>query len=555
MNSADTQPDREFDYIVIGAGTAGCLLAARLSEQKSLRVCLIEAGGSERHPYVSIPAAVGAAIMNPAFGWGLSTQPQAALNGRKVPLPRGKIIGGSGSINGMAYYRGPARDYDDWAARGNPGWSFADLLPYFLRSENNPEYEDSPWHASGGPMGVSFPRSRNRLCDDFNAAMASLGYRELEDFNVPAPDGYGYRQGTIWNGLRVSTASAYLRPAMRRPNLTVMSSTLTRKILIEGGRAVGVEIEREGNVSKLGARKEIVVAGGTFHSPHILMHSGVGDETALRAAGITPVHHLPAVGRHLKDHPSAPIAMDTADSTSYGLSWKALPRDILQIFQYILLRSGPLSSNLFETNAYIKTSQDVDRPDLQIVFQPARRNTKPFPIPLGHGFGLVAVCLYPRSEGSVTLAGPDPHLAPLIDPALGSDEQDLRFLVDGLKFARRICEHPSFRKYGAREREPGPGAVSDDALLEHVKRTLVTVHHPGSTCRMGPAGDNVVDHELKVHGLESLRVADASIFPRLVGANTNAAVVAIAEKASDMILGRPPPAPIDWRGSGSEPVS
>jgi choline dehydrogenase-like flavoprotein len=521
------------------------VLAARLSENSEHRVCLIEAGGSEKHPYISIPAAVGAAIMSPKFGWGLMTAPQPALNGRQVPLPRGKLIGGSGSINGMAYYRGPASDFDDWADAGNPGWSYAELLPYFLRSENNPEYGHSPYHATGGPMGVSFPRSRNRLCDDFNESMASIGYAELEDFNVPEPNGYGYRQGTIWNGRRVSTASAYLRPAMQRSNLEVSTLTLARRILFEGNRAIGVEVERDGAVTRLRANREIVLSGGTFHSPHILMHSGVGDEGELQDKGITPVHHLPAVGQHLKDHPSTPIAMDMTDATSYGLSWKALPRDIVQLFQYFLLRSGPLSSNLFETNAYIRTSSEVDRPDLQLVFQPARRNLKPFPIPLGHGFAIAAVCLYPKSEGSVRLADADPHSAPLIDPALGQDQRDLEFLVEGLKLARRVLGHESFQRYRASEREPGPAVVDDDALMEYVRNTLVTVHHPGSTCRMGPAGDNVVDHELKVHGLDAIRVADASIYPRLVGANTNASVVAIAEKASDMILGKAAPSPVE----------
>ena len=275
-----TQPtfDREFDYVVVGAGTAGCVLASRLSEDGRNRVCLIEAGGSERHPYIAIPAAVGCAIMSPKFGWGLSTVPQPHLGGRRVPLPRGRVIGGTGSINGMAYFRGPARDFDDWAAAGNPGWSYADLLPYFLRSEHNPEYAGSPYHATGGPMGVSFPTSRNPLCDDFNAAMASLGYRELDDFNVPDPNGYGYRQGTIWKGRRVSTASAYLKPALRRRNLELRSETRVRRVLIEGKRAVGVEVQGRDGIKRLRAGREVVVSCGTFHSPHLLLHSGVGDE-------------------------------------------------------------------------------------------------------------------------------------------------------------------------------------------------------------------------------------------------------------------------------------
>jgi choline dehydrogenase-like flavoprotein len=538
--------DQEFDYIVVGAGSAGCVVAARLSEQATDRVCLIEAGGSERHPFISIPAAVGAAIMSPKFGWSLSTVPQVGLNGRQVPLPRGRVIGGSGSINGMAYFRGPARDFDDWAAAGNPGWSYADLLPYFLRSEHNPDYAGSPYHATGGPVGVSFPQSRNRLCDAFNASMASLGFAELEDFNVPDPNGYGYRQGTIWNGRRVSTASAYLRPAMGRDNLHVFPKTLARRILFEGKRAIGIEVDNEACVKRLRARKEVIVSCGSYHSPHLLLNSGVGNDESLLTVGIKPVHQLPAVGRHLKDHPSTAIAMDMSNSTSYGISWKALPRDIVQFFQYFIARSGPMSSNLFETNAYIRTAPAADRPDLQLVFQPARRNLKPFPIPIGHGYAIAAVCLYPKSEGSVTLAGSNPATAPLIDLGLGSDDRDIGFLVEALKLARRVFEHSQFKRYGAYERDPGPAIVDDAALAEYVRKTLMTVHHPASSCRMGPAGDNVVDPELKVHGIDALRVVDASVFPRLVGANTNAAVVAVAEKASDLILGKPAPAPMPY---------
>lgn len=541
MSSTPTKFDRELDYVVVGAGTAGCVLAARLSEDSANRVGLIEAGGSNRHPFVAIPALVGCAIMSPKFGWGLSTVPQPHVNGRRVPLPRGRLVGGTGSINGMAYFRGPAKDFDDWAAMGNPGWSYKDLLPYFLRSEHNPEYAGSPYHATGGPMGVSFPTSRNPLCEAFNAAMASLGYEELPDFNVPDPNGYGYRQGTIWNGRRVSTASAYLEPALQRRNLELLTQTRARRVLLEGKRAVGVEIEGQGGITRLRARKEVIVAAGTYHSPHLLLHSGIGDERDLTAWGITPLHHLPAVGRNLRDHPAAPIAMETDDATSYGHSWKALPRNAAQTLRYLAARRGQFASNLFETNAYIRTRPESDRPDLQLVFQPARRNPRPFPIPLGHGFAIVSVCLYPCSTGRVYLSGPDPLVDPLIDPALGSDETDLKTVLRGLKMARTIFAHESFRAYRAREVFPGPAVASDEQWLEHIRATLTTVHHPGSTCRMGPVGENVVDHELRVHGLEQLRVADASIYPRLVGANTNASVVAIAEKASDMILGRPPP--------------
>jgi choline dehydrogenase len=530
-------PAQTFDYIIIGAGTAGCVLAARLSENPAHRVCLIEAGGSEQHPYIRIPAAVGAAIMSERFGWGLTTTPQVALNGRVVPLPRGKVLGGSGSINGMAYYRGPARDYDDWAEMGNRGWGYRDLLPYFLRSEDNPDYPDSPYHNVGGPMRVSFVPRTNALCEAFNTAMADLGFPHCKDFNVPEPEGYGYRQGTIHKGRRVSTASAYLRPALARKNLSLLTHTATRRIILTNGRATGVEVQDAAGVQILHATREVVLSAGAFHSPHILLHSGIGDSAELTAAGIPAVHQLPGVGRGLTDHPATYIAMDSANSTSYGLSWKASLRNLWNGLEYLVAQQGPLASNLFETNAYIKSRPGLDRPDMQVVFQPARRNVKPFPLPLGHGYAISLVCLYPQSRGTVKVSSNDPLSKPVIDPALGTRTEDIVTLVRGLKLARRILGHAAFASYRAHERLPGAAVNDDDnALADYVRSTLATVHHPGSTCRMGNDPLAVVDHELKVHGLTGLRVADASIYPRLVGANTNASVVAIAEKASDMLL-------------------
>ncbi len=537
-------PENRFDYIVVGAGSAGCVLAARLSEDPAIRVCLVEAGGSERHPYVSIPAAVGAAIMSPKLGWNLMTTPQAALGGRQVPIPRGKMLGGSGSLNGMAYYRGNARDFDDWASAGNPGWSYADLLPYFLRSEDNPEYAGSPWHGQGGPMHVSFMPRPNRLNEAFKAAMADLQFPHCDDFNVPEPEGYGYRQGTIRRGRRVSTASAYLRPAIKRANLTVMTGTPTRRVIVAEGRATGVEVERDGQRLTLSATREVILSAGAYHSPHILMQSGIGDAATLQKAGITPLHLLPGVGMDLQDHPAAAVAMDMADSTSYGLSWRTAPRALWNGIEFITARTGPLASNLFETTAYIKTLPGLDRPDMQLVFQPARRNPKPFPLPIGHGYAISVVCIYPESKGRVTPAGPDPLAAPLIDPALGAHPQDMATLVRGLRLARQVIACSSFTPYGAHERLPGPAVESDASLEDYIRANMVTVHHPGGTCRMGSDAMAVVDAELRVRGIAGLRVADASIYPRLVGGNTNASVVAIAEKAADMILGRPAPAPL-----------
>ena len=544
MTDNSIQFQQTFDYIIVGAGTAGCVLAARLSENPDNRVCLIEAGGSEKHPYISIPAAVGCAIMNPKMGWGLSTEPQEGLNGRRVPLPRGKIIGGCGSINGMAYYRGDGKDYDDWAAEGNSGWSYADLLPYFLRSEHNPEYKDSPYHNTGGPMGVSFIPKPNKLCNAFNEAMEDMGFPYCEDFNTAHPNGYGFRQGSIWKGKRVSTAATYLRPAMKRKNLTVLSKSPTRRVLFEGKKAIGVEIQSPAGIQSYGAGKEVIVSGGAYHSPHILLNSGVGDSAHLQEIGIDVVHDLKGVGKNLHDHPSTYTALDMDDSTSYAISWKAMPRDIMQFFQYALFRGGPMASNLFETNAYIKTLPYSDRPDLQLVFQPARRNIKPFPIPINHGYAVATVCLYPLSRGAVTLASNDPLQAPKIDLGLGKEREDIQTLLRGLKLARQVALHDSFGQYDATERVPGKDIQSDDELEAYIRETMITVHHPGSTCRMGNSDTDVVNHELKVHGMENLRVADASIYPRVPGANTNASVVAIAEKAVDMILGVSAPEPL-----------
>jgi len=544
MTDNSIQFQQTFDYIIVGAGTAGCVLAARLSENPDNRVCLIEAGGSEKHPYISIPAAVGCAIMNPKMGWGLSTEPQEGLNGRRVPLPRGKIIGGCGSINGMAYYRGDGKDYDDWAAEGNSGWSYADLLPYFLRSEHNPEYKDSPYHNTGGPMGVSFIPKPNKLCNAFNEAMEDMGFPYCEDFNTAHPNGYGFRQGSIWKGKRVSTAATYLRPAMKRKNLTVLSKSPTRRVLFEGKKAIGVEIQSPAGIQSYGAGKEVIVSGGAYHSPHILLNSGVGDSAHLQEIGIDVVHDLKGVGKNLHDHPSTYTALDMDDSTSYAISWKAMPRDIMQFFQYALFRGGPMASNLFETNAYIKTLPYSDRPDLQLVFQPARRNIKPFPIPINHGYAVATVCLYPLSRGAVTLASNDPLQAPKIDLGLGKEREDIQTLLRGLKLARQVALHDSFGQYDATERVPGKDIQSDDELEAYIRETMITVHHPGSTCRMGNSDTDVVNHELKVHGMENLRVADASIYPRVPGANTNASVVAIAEKAADMILCVSAPEPL-----------
>jgi choline dehydrogenase len=541
--------DETFDYVIVGAGTAGCVLAARLSERPDARVCLIEAGGRDSHPFIHIPAAVAAAIGTRALNWGFLTVPQPHLRGRRIPIPRGRVVGGSGSINGMVYFRGQPRDFDEWAAAGNPGWSYREVLPYFIRSESNANYPGSPFHGTSGPMRVMHVRRPNPLNQAFLEAMAALGFRRCDDFNGPDPEGYGPRQATVRDGRRESTASAYLKPALRRSNLKVITGALVHRVVLEGGRAVGVEAALGGDVRRFGARAEVIVTGGSILSPQILLLSGIGDGAQLRRVGVEVKLDLPAVGANLHDHLAAAVLMEMRNTASYGLSVRAAPRGAWNLLEYALRRQGPLASNVFEANAFVRTRAELARPDIQIVFQPARRNPHIFPLPLGHGFAVSIVNLYPKSRGRVSLASPDPRTAPDIDPNLLGVPEDLEPLVRGLELARRIAGAASFARYRAHEVAPGSAVQGEAALGDYVRQFASTVHHPVSTCGMGPGSGSVVDAELRVRGIGGLRVADASVFPSIVGGNTNAAVVMIAEKASDMILGRPAPRPLDLTGA------
>ncbi len=534
-----------FDYVIVGAGTAGCVMASRLSEDPRNSVCLIEAGGPASHPFIHIPAAVGAAIATPSLNWRFMTTPQPHLAGRRIPIPRGHVVGGSGSINGMVYHRGHPTDFDDWARAGNTGWSYREVLPYFLRSENNSSYRDSPWHRADGPISVTFISKPNPLNRAFLDGMASLGqFRACDDFNGPNPEGYGLRQGTIHRGRRHSTAAAYLAPARHRPNLKLLTHTRVSKVLIREGRASAVDVEVEGASRRIDARREIVVCAGAIQSPQVLMLSGVGDGEELRKHGIEVQHHLPGVGANLHDHLAVGVLMETRNTESYGISLRTLPRGVWNLLQYALYRGGPLASNVFESNAFIRSRAGLMRPDLQIVFQPARRNKGTFPLPLGHGFAINTVNLYPKSRGRIRLASADPHDHPLIDPHLLGEEEDLAPLVRGLELSRRVLASPAFARYRAVEVAPGPQARGEAQLGEYVRRTASTVHHPAGTCRMGTDADSVVDSQLRVRGIQGLRVVDASAFPSLIGGNTNATVVMMAEKAADMMLGIPAPAPM-----------
>ena len=531
--------ENTFDYLIAGSGTAGCVLANRLSANREVSVCMVEAGPPDSNPLIHIPAAVAALINHKTLGWGYQTVSQPGMGGRAIPIPRGRVLGGCSSTNGMVYFRGHPRDFDDWAAAGNTGWAFREVLPYFTRSEKNLTFREAPWHGSDGPMQVCDIERPNPLNHSFLDATASLHYPRCPDFNGTLdPEGFNLRQANIRDGRRESGVTAFINPVRHRTNLKIMTGALVTRILLDGKRATGMEIHLDGGARILRARREIILAGGAFGSPQMLLLSGIGPGAELAEMGILVRHELPAVGKNFQDHVAVGVINRTENTESYGVSLKALPKDILSVFNYLLFRRGTLSSNVFESMGFLRTREGLDRPDVQFVFQPALRPKPGIPVPIGHGYAMNPVLLYPQSRGAVTLASPDPHIAPRIDPQLLSAPEDIEPLYRSIRISRRIFQTPAFARYQAEELLPGAAVQEEAAIKEYIRQYAVTVHHPVSTCRMGTGADSVVDPELRVHGIEALRVADASVFPGLIGGNTNAAVVMVAEKAADMILGK-----------------
>lgn len=524
------------DYVIVGGGSAGCVLAARLSEDAAVEVCLLEAGPPDTHPLIHIPLGILWMMRSKVLNWRFHTQPEPQLGGRRLFWPRGRTLGGCGSSNAMLCTRGHASDYDAWAKLGNHGWAFKDVLPYFKRSENH-ERGASAFHGVGGPMNVAEQRSPNVLTRTFVQAGMQCGIPYNDDFNGPHQEGVGLYAVTQKNGRRWSQARGYLAPAMERPNLRVITGARATRILFEGDRAVGVEYRRENRTEKVNARREVILAAGAVQSPQLLMLSGVGDADALKAQGIGVVKHRPGVGKNLQDHLDVLVVHTCTRAVSGGFTPRNFARGAWELLRYWFQGKGMLAMVGAEGGGFAKSAPEEPIPDLQFHFNPLRlsNHSLDFGFLFGEGYSLHVCNLRPKSRGEIRLAGRDPLAPPEIVANYLSDPDDMERMVKGVKLARKLLAAPAFDPYRGVELRPEPRCESDDEIRAFVRRHAGTIYHPVGTCKMGNDSMAVVDSELRVHGLRGLRVADASVMPLLVGGNTNAPTVMIAEKAADMI--------------------
>ena len=523
------------DYLIIGGGSAGSVLAGRLSEAPSVRVTLLEAGGADSSVLIHCPAGLAVLAKNGQANWAFETVPQHGLNGRRGYQPRGKVLGGSSSINAMVYTRGHRADYDHWAAQGNAGWSYDEVLPYFRRSEHNERGADA-WHGGDGPLNVMDPPSPNRFGPVFVEAGVQAGYRRNDDFNGAEQEGVGLYQVTHRNGERFSAAKAYLTPNLQRPNLQVITDAQVLRVLLEGRRAIGVEYRRNGVVERIRASREVLLCAGALQSPQVLMLSGIGPGDHLNALGIPVAHHLPGVGRHLHDHVDVVQVYAAPRLTEmFGVTPGGIVRMIRGIFEWRNRRSGMLTTNFAEAGGFIRSRPDEPIPDLQLHFVIAKLVDHGRKNSFGLGYSCHVCALRPVSRGSLTLASPDPLRPPLIDPNFLGEREDVERMVRGFKLMRTLMQQPALTRHGGTELPTSAAARSDAEIEQFIRQHADTIYHPVGSCRMGPGPDDVVDERLRVHGIAGLRVVDASIMPRIVGGNTNAPTIMIAERAADLI--------------------
>jgi choline dehydrogenase len=535
MNNKNAGETAEFDYVIVGAGSAGCVLANRLSADGKHKVLLLEAGPKDTNIWIHVPIGYGKLFKEKTVNWMYQTEPEPGLHGRQVFQPRGKVLGGSSSINGLLYVRGQHEDYDRWRQRGNVGWGYDDVLPYFKRAENQQRGADA-YHGSGGPLSVSDWRHEDPLSEAFVKAAVERGIPFNPDFNGARQEGAGFFQTTTRSGRRASSAFSYLRPAKQRSNLSIETSALAQRILFEGRKAKAVEYKQNGSLRTVRVRKEVLVSSGAYNSPQLLPLSGVGPAELLKSHGVNIVLDAPGVGNDLQDHMQVRIVMRSAKPVTLNDVVNNPVRRVMAGARYAMTRSGPLTIAAGTSGAFFKTNPRLATPDIQIHFIPFSTDKMGEKLHPFSGFTATVCQLRPESRGSLKIRSADPSAPPEIRINYLATETDRAAFIDGIRILRNILAAPAMKPYTVNEVHPGSDKTSDDDLLDFCRKTGSTVYHPTSTCRMGNDPLAVVDQRLRVRGIEGLRVVDASVMPDLMSGNTNAPTIMIAEKASDMIL-------------------